>query len=116
MRRIPDEAPTGFIRQRWEKHVFAKEGIDRRFYETCMLSELGKALRAGDLWVARSRRYKDFEEYLLPEEAYWAIKSSGLPLAVEPDCGIYLQQRSQVSRCTKLGDWRAVVLRGSLSF
>jgi hypothetical protein len=31
MRRIPDEAPTGFIRQRWEKHVFAKEGIDRRF-------------------------------------------------------------------------------------
>jgi hypothetical protein len=81
-----------------------------------MLSELGKALRAGDLWVAGSRRYKDFEEYLLPEEAYWAIKSSGLPLAVEPDCGIYLQQRSQVSRCTKLGDWRAVVLRGSLSF
>jgi hypothetical protein len=43
MRRIPDEAPTGFIHQRWEKHVFTKEGIDRRFYETCMLSELGKA-------------------------------------------------------------------------
>jgi hypothetical protein len=43
-----------------EKHVFTSEGIDRRFYETCVLSELGKKLRAGDLWVVGSRRYKDF--------------------------------------------------------
>jgi hypothetical protein len=93
-RRVPEEAPTGFVRQRWEKHVFTKDGIERRFYETCVLSELGKALRAGDLSVAGSRRYKDFEEYLLPEKIYGAMKSSGLPLAVELDCGTYLQQRS----------------------
>jgi hypothetical protein len=92
-RRVPDEAPTGFVRQRWEKHVFTKDGIDRRFYETCVPSELGKALRSGDLWVAGSRRYKDFEEYLLPEKVYRAMKSSGLGLAVEPDCGAYLRQR-----------------------
>ena len=62
-RRVPDEAPTSFIRTRWEKYVFTKEGIDRRFYETCVLSELGKALRAGDLWVAGSRRYKDLSRW-----------------------------------------------------
>ena len=123
LRRVPDEAPTGFIRQRWEKHVFTKEGIDRRFYETCVLSELGKALRAGDLWVAGSRRYKDFEEYLLPQEAYWAMKSSGLPLAVEPDCGTYLQQRSdeldaefsRVERLVKAGELQdASIIDGEL--
>jgi TnpA family transposase len=92
-RRVPEEASTGFVRQRWEKHVFTKDGIERRFYETCVLSELGKALRAGDLSVAGSRRYKDFEEYLLPEKVYGAMKSSGLPLAVELDCGTYLQHR-----------------------
>jgi hypothetical protein len=43
-RRVPEEAPTGFVRQRWEKYVFTKDGIERRFYETCVLSELGKAL------------------------------------------------------------------------
>ena len=59
-RRVPDNAPSGFIRRRWQKHVFTSEGIDRRFYETCVLSELGKKLRAGDLWVVGSRRYKDF--------------------------------------------------------
>jgi hypothetical protein len=40
-RRVPDDAPRGFVRPRWERHVFTNEGIDRRFYETCVLSELG---------------------------------------------------------------------------
>ena len=48
-RKVPDDAPRGFIRPRWERHVFTSEGIDRRFYETCVLSELGKSLRSGDL-------------------------------------------------------------------
>ena len=33
-RRVPDHAPSGFIRPRWQKHVFTDEGIDRRFYES----------------------------------------------------------------------------------
>jgi hypothetical protein len=53
-RKLPDDAPRGFIRPRWERHVFAGDGLDRRFYETCVLSELGKSLRAGDLWVTVS--------------------------------------------------------------
>jgi TnpA family transposase len=92
-RRVPDDAPTGFVRQRWERHVFTTDGIDRRFYETCVLSELGKALRAGDLWVAGSRRYKDFDEYLLPRDVYRAMKSEGLGLAIDPDCASYLAER-----------------------
>jgi len=92
-RRVPDNAPSGFIRPRWQKHVFTSEGIDRRFYETCVHSGLGKSLRAGDLWVVGSRRYKDFEEYLLPAEVYRAIKLSGL--AVDVDWTAYLQERTE---------------------
>ena len=33
-RRVPDNAPSGFIRPRWQKHVFSNEGINRRFYES----------------------------------------------------------------------------------
>jgi len=43
----PKEAPTWFVRKRWEKFVFADAGVDRCFYELCVLSELKNALRSG---------------------------------------------------------------------
>ena len=56
--------------------MFTSEGLDRRFYETCVLSELGKSLRAGDLSVAGSRRYRDFDDYLLPAKTFSAMRAA----------------------------------------
>lgn len=95
-RKVPDDAPRGFVRPRWERHVLTSDGIDRRFYETCVLSELGKSLRAGDLSVAGSRRYRDFDDYLLPAQTYAAMRTAGLPLAIELDAEKYLTQRSEL--------------------
>jgi TnpA family transposase len=92
-RKVPNDAPRGFVRPRWERHVFSAEGIDRRYYETCVLSELGKSLRAGDLWVVGSRRYRDFDEYLLPAPTFAAMRAAGLPLTVELDATKYLAGR-----------------------
>ncbi len=50
-KKVPKEAPTGFVHKRWEKLVFSDGGIDRCFYELCVLSELKNALRSGDAWV-----------------------------------------------------------------
>ena len=68
-RKVPDDAPTSFVRKRWESLVRTPEGLDRRFYELCVLSELKNSLRSGDIWVQGSRQFKDFEEYLLPPAA-----------------------------------------------
>ena len=95
-RKLPDDAPCGFIRPRWGRYVFTSEGLDRRFYETCVLSELGKSLRAGDLSVAGSRRYRDFDDYLLPAETFSAMRAAGLPLAIEIDSEKYLSQRVEL--------------------
>ena len=92
-RNLPKDAPTGFVRRRWIAHVFAGEEIDRRFYELCVLSELRNALRSGDLWVAGSRQFRDFEEYLLSPETFAVIKPGGLPLAINTDWPSYLNQR-----------------------
>lgn len=92
-RKLPDDAPCRFIRPRWGRYVFTSEGLDRRFYETCVLSELGKSLRAGDLSVTGSRRYRDFDDYLLPAETFSAMRTAGLPLAIEIDAEKYLAQR-----------------------
>jgi hypothetical protein len=85
-RKLPDDAPRTFIRPRWERHVFTSDGLDRRFYEICVLSELGKSLRAGDLSVTGSRRYRDFDEYLLPADAFAANANGGLAAGDRSRC------------------------------
>ena len=93
-RKVPDDAPTGFIRKRWAGVVFTEEGIDRRFYELCVLTELRGALRSGDIWVQGSRQFKDFDGYLLPPEHFTAKRERlELGLAIETDCERYLAGR-----------------------
>lgn len=93
-RKVPADAPTDFIKPRWQKLVITDTGIDRRYYELCALSELKNALRSGDIWVQGSRQFKDFEDYLVPPEKFASLKqASELPLAVVTDCDQYLQDR-----------------------
>jgi Tn3 transposase DDE domain len=74
--------------------VFSDAGIDRRFYELCVLAELKNALRSGDIWVQGSRQFKDFDEYLIPSERFNALlEANRLPLVVATDCEAYLQGR-----------------------
>ncbi len=93
-RKIPDTAPLGFVRKRWRALVVTPEGIDRRFYELCVLSEIKNALRAGDLWVSGSRTFKEFDEYLLPVAQFEQLKEQhALPLGAQPDAMKYLHAR-----------------------
>jgi TnpA family transposase len=93
-RKLPADAPTGFIRKRWEKLVVTDNGIDRCYYELCALSELKNTLRSGDTWVEGSRQFKNFEDYLVPAEKFFTLKqTSALSLVREIDCDQYLQER-----------------------
>ncbi|MDH3769668.1 MAG: Tn3 family transposase, partial [Nitrospirota bacterium] len=65
-RRVPDDAPIGFIKGRWRSLVMQHDGIDRRSYELCTMVELRNALRAGDVWVVGGRRYRALDDDLLP--------------------------------------------------
>src|SRR3984957_8613981 len=84
--KLPKSVPTGFIRERWARHVMPGGPIDRRYYELCVMSELRDRLRAGDVWVVGSRRYRSFEERLLSRQIQREMLASGtLPLAVDAD-------------------------------
>jgi TnpA family transposase len=92
--KIPADAPTSFIRTRWKPLIFTSEGIERRFYEICLLTELKNSLRSGDIWVQGSRQFKDFDAYLLPLERLEVLKEAQeLAIAVNPDCEKYLDDR-----------------------
>ena len=85
---------TGFVRERWARHVFTDGVINKRYYELCVLSELRDRLRAGDVWVAGSRRYRSFEERLISPETLRELEVSGtLPVAVDADFERFIDAR-----------------------
>jgi TnpA family transposase len=93
-RKVPDDAPTAFIKARWRPLVLTDAGVDRRFYELCALSELKNSLRSGDIWVQGSRQFRDFDEYLLPAAKFDDMKRAQvLPIAINTHCDKYLQER-----------------------
>lgn len=109
-RKVPADAPTGFIKPRWAKLVITDEGTDRRYYELCAPSELKNALRSGDVWVQGSRQFKDFEEYLVPAEMFTELKATGaLPLSMNTDCDQYLHDQYVHDRISLLEQQLAVV-------
>src|SRR3954468_12884819 len=92
--KLPKSAPTGFIRERWARHVLPGGALDRRYDELCVLSELRDRLRAGDVWVIGSRRYRSFEERLISRETQRGMLESGsLPIAVDADFARFIAGR-----------------------
>lgn len=93
-RKMPEGAPTTFVKPRWKPLVIVNGSIDPRLYEICALSELKNSLRSGDIWVSGSRQFRNFDEYLLPSEKFVQIRESNeLPIAVTPNCEEYLSKR-----------------------
>jgi Tn3 transposase DDE domain len=93
-RRVPNDAPRAFVRQRWSRYVFTEDGIDRRYYELCVLAELKNALCSGDMWVDGSRQFRDFEDYLLSRDRFDAMLAAHeLHLAIDTECKSYLAER-----------------------
>ena len=78
-RRVPDDAPVGFVPRSWRPYVHPAEGgIDRHHWELCLLSELRGALRAGEIWVQGSRRYTNPERFLISRADWPSARPSVL--------------------------------------
>ena len=93
-RKVPADAPTGFVRGNWAPYVQTEEGLDRKFYELCVMFKLKNAMRAGDVWVPGSCQFRDFDEYLIEREAFTAQATAAVTgLAVTTDVGAYLEER-----------------------
>ena len=61
----------------------------------CALAELRSGLRSGDIWVAGSKQFQDFEDYLLADSLWQVMRSSNtIPVAVTIDFATYIEQRS----------------------
>ena len=54
--------PTGFLRPNSKWSRLLRTQSDHRLWETAVLFHLRDAFRAGDVWLARSRRYGDIRK------------------------------------------------------
>jgi len=89
-RPLGPDTPTDFLPPRWRRHVLERnrrgeDTISRPHYELALLTPLNEQLKSGDVTVPRSRRWTDFEEYLIPKTAWAAERERhyaalGLPL------------------------------------
>ena len=84
-RPVPGDAPMGLVTDTWRPYIREPDGrISRRYYELCTLWHLRSALRAGNIWVAHSRRYANPDTYLIPPAEWprWrpeVIRQTGTP-------------------------------------
>ncbi|AXC14787.1 Mobile element protein [Acidisarcina polymorpha] len=99
LRKVPQNAPLGFLRRRREAYVLGPEAIDRRFYELCVMAELKNSSRSGDVLLAGSRQFRDFEDYLMPHpELDRRLTQGQLHVAVPTIGAAYIEQRMSLLR------------------
>ena len=75
--------PTGFLRPNSKWSRLLRTQPDHRLWETAVLFHLRDAFRAGDLWLARSRRYGDIRKTLLSVPTV-ADADRSLPVPASP--------------------------------
>ncbi|KAJ8137995.1 hypothetical protein OY671_008792, partial [Metschnikowia pulcherrima] len=97
-RRSPDTVPLRFVSAGWRPFVIRDGVVDRAAYELCASSQLRDRLRAGDIWVAGSRQFRDFDSYLIPPATFAALREKGpLPLAIESGFDQHIGERRERS-------------------
>jgi TnpA family transposase len=69
--KLPDRAEPDFLRpsSKWRRHLKNQDRDDNRFWEVSVLFHLRDAFRAGDMWLAHSRRYGDMKQVMVPMAA-----------------------------------------------
>ena len=67
---LPDDIDLSFTSARWRDLLRQDsgegKGINRRHFEVCVFMRIAEALRSGDLAIARSDEFSDYNKELLP--------------------------------------------------
>jgi len=92
-------APMAHVTDRWRKHVTDGQTINPNYYEAAAFEALKGRLRAGDVFVEGSRRFRQFDSYLLRKDTWIGMRKRGeTRLAIKGDAHSYLQARAQQIR------------------
>lgn len=96
-------AHSDFLRptSKWHRHLRAQAAGDTRLWEVAVLFHLRDAFRSGDVWLARSRRYGDLKQALVPVQA--VAESGRLAVPLRPEEWLADRQARLDIRLRELG-------------
>lgn len=94
-RQLPATAPRRFIPKAWRRHVIAGGDCAFEAYEACALFELRGRLRAGDVWIEEGRRYRKFDDYLVPASEVAEIIATTPAISVSGSFENYIRPRRE---------------------
>ncbi|MCP1237968.1 Tn3 family transposase [Gluconobacter kondonii] len=79
---IKSDPPMDFLRpnSKWHRHLRAAPAGDYRLWEIAVLFHIRDAFRSGDIWLAKSRRYGDLKQILVPPQAIEQTARFAVPL------------------------------------
>jgi len=88
-------APLAHVTNTWLPHIVTDENkVNPNFYEACAYNRLRGNMRSGDAHISGSRRYRDFESYLIPQESWDnLVATNTIGLAITTNAADYLQSR-----------------------
>jgi TnpA family transposase len=69
-RKLSPDAPTNFVKQSWLNLLVSNNSIETQPYELCVLSVLRDRLLSGDVFVGLSRKFADFNSFLIPKKRW----------------------------------------------
>ncbi len=92
-RKVPSDAPTGFVPARWAGYLDAAAAAGdatgyRHYWELCVLLGLRDGLRSGDVYVPGSRRYADPASFLLTPEQWVPLRMEFCQLVGKPAAAV----------------------------
>ena len=94
--KVKMKAPLGHLTGRWRKHALDGEKVTPNYYEAAAFEALKGRVRSGDVAVSGGRRYRSFENYLLPPAHFEQLtEKQQTRLAVSSDAEAYLAAKQQ---------------------
>src|SRR5712691_9706033 len=94
--KVKMKAPLGHLTKRWRKHALEGDKITPNYYEAAAFEALKGRIRSGDVAVSGSRRYRSFENYLLPPVHFEQLtEKQQTRLTMSSDAEVYLAAKHQ---------------------
>ena len=76
-RKLPNDVSMNFITNSWMNLIDQFEYTQPQAYELCVLSVLKDRLNSGDVFVKNSRKFADFNSFLIPKSR-WEVEAEQL--------------------------------------
>ena len=76
-RKLPNDVSMNFITNSWMNLIDQFEYTQTQAYELCVLSVLKDRLNSGDVFVKNSRKFADFNSFLIPKSR-WELEAEQL--------------------------------------